>query len=81
MTTTAYRIRQFLFPVALTAACLVGAVGGGVWSLAPEPVSAQTPLRPAGCGNSECQGNVYCRYYNGVACRFQDRSTCVNTGC
>lgn len=81
MTGTADRIRQFLLPVALTTVCLVGAVGGGVWSPAPSPVSAQTPLRPEGCGNTECQGNVHCRYYNGVGCRFQDRYTCINTGC
>ena len=59
-----------------------------VWALAhlvanntPSPASAQTPLRPEGCGNTECQGTVYCRYVAGINCKFADRRTCINTGC
>lgn len=70
--------RRFLFPSALTLACLLGGGYGGlpmVSSLEAEPITRL-------CSNTECEGVTHCRYNSGITCRLEYvNGPCTNYKC
>lgn len=73
----ANRIRSLLLPLAVTLACLSGAVYLGVPSADAAPIYPEARL----CSNTECEGVKYCRYNYRIDCVFGDLNMCTNYQC
>lgn len=75
----ANRIRSVFLPLALTLACLSGAMYLGIIGVTTANASTDEPQSL--CSNTECEGVRYCRYNPNVDCVFSDFKVCTNFGC